>query len=169
VDHFEDRIKSEALEEEEEKMNPETRRSKRTAKTFQSVVSRAPSRASPEIPILATLAKSPSGLKTKEVLRQVKAHWLQELSETDLAAVYAESKKKVADTIIKYARKHLVEKGELYAPSEDNPIGIWRATAKGMNRALSEQESWKPCYVRVTAVIEIEEEESLREPGNEEN
>ena len=87
----------------------------------------------------------------------MKTVWFKELSETDLSGVYEESKKGIVDTVIKYACKHLIQKGELYAPSEENPIGTWRATPKGMKRAQSEEEGWTPTYVQVSAMIEVED------------
>ena len=50
-------------------------------------------------------------------------------------AVYPESKKKIVETIIKFSRKNLVGKGEIHPVSEEN-FGTWRATSKGIERAL---------------------------------
>ncbi|HXQ93388.1 MAG TPA: hypothetical protein VN739_10320 [Nitrososphaerales archaeon] len=138
-------------------------RKRKKPKIFHLVV-KIPSRGAPELPILATLAKSPSVLKTKYVLHQVKTNWFKELSETDLSGVYQESKKGIVDTVVKYSRKHLIEKGDLFAPSEENPIGTWRATPKGVKRAQSEKEGWKPTYVQVSAMIETVD--NPRESGN---
>jgi|SRR5579872_2447117 len=168
-------MKSEAVQEigntlEENVTDYETRyksrKRKRKPKIFHSAVVKIPTRGAPELPILATLAKSPSGLKTKYVLHQVKTEWFKELGETDLSGVYEESKKGIVDTVIKYARKHLIQKGELYAPSEENPIGTWRATPKGIRRAQSELEGWSPAYVQVSAMIKVEMEDSPNESGN---
>jgi hypothetical protein len=168
-------MKSEALQniedaQERSETNCETRskfrKKRKKAKIFHSVVIKIPTRSAPELPILATLAKSPSGLKTKYVLQQVKTTWFKELSETDLLGVYEESKKGIIDTVVKYARKHLIQKGELYAPSEENPIGTWRATPKGVKRVQSELEGWSPAYVQVSAMIKVEVEDGPNDPGD---
>ena len=70
---------------------------KGNCKKFESVITRAPARGSPEIPILCVLAKSPSGRRTKDVLRELRSTWFKELDQTDLDAVYPESKKGVVD------------------------------------------------------------------------
>jgi hypothetical protein len=130
---------------------------KRKPKAYASVPIKIPSRNAPEVPILVTLAKSPDGQKTAEVLWQVKKHWFKELSDIDLLARYPESKKRIVDSVIKFGRKHLIGKGELYPPSEENPIGRWRATPAGVKRAQSEEGSWSPSYVETMGLIEDEE------------
>ena len=57
---------------------------------------------------------------------------------------------------MKFARKHLVEKGEIHPPGQDDPIGRWMATKKGIERALKEV-GWKPTYVEVSSMVEAEE------------
>ena len=68
---------------------------------------------------------------------------------------------------MKYARKHLIEKGELFAPNEENPIGTWQPGKfiyrSDQKRGQSEEEGWKPTYVQVSAMIEVED--SPREAG----
>jgi hypothetical protein len=125
-------------------------------KEFIPVTTKAPTRTNSEIPILCALAKASDGRKTKDVLREVKRNWFKELHRDDLDAVYPESKKRVVDTIIKFSRKHLVEKGEIHPPTQEDPVGRWRATKKGIERALKEREGWKATYVEVSAVIEVE-------------
>ena len=131
---------------------------KRKKKIFVSTKTRAPARSNPEIPILCILAKSPTlGQQTRVVLKEVESEWFRELTETDLKAVYPESKKKIVETIIKFSRKNLVVKGEIHPASEEN-FGTWRATQKGIERALKEQRSWTTKYVDVHSMIEIEED-----------
>ncbi|MFI5421097.1 MAG: hypothetical protein ACHQ1H_09035 [Nitrososphaerales archaeon] len=129
---------------------------KRKPKAYESVTIKIPSRRAPEVPILVTLAKSPDGKRTAEVLRQVKKHWFKELSDLDLRANYPKSKKRIVDSVIKFGRKHLIGKGELYPPSEENPIGRWRATPAGVKRAQSEEGGWSPSYVESEGLIEVE-------------
>ncbi|MDA4129206.1 MAG: hypothetical protein OK457_00395 [Thaumarchaeota archaeon] len=131
----------------------------RKKKTFVSAKTRAPVRSNPEIPILCVLAKSPTlGQHTKVVLKVVESKWFKELTETDLKAVYPESKKKIVETIIKFSRKNLVVKGEIH-PLGEETFGTWRATPKGIERALKEGGGWVPKYVDVDSMIVAEEDE----------
>ena len=112
-----------------ESKTPRGRR--RNPKNLVSAVTRSPARSSPEIPILCVLSESHlSGVRTKFVLEEVKSKWYRELTATDLRAVYSESKKNVVETVIKFSRKNLVEKGQLYPATEDS-IGIWKPTVTG--------------------------------------
>jgi hypothetical protein len=129
----------------------------RKKKSFVPAKTRAPARSSPEIPILCTLAKAPTlGQPTKVVLKEVENRWFRELTDIDLKAVYPESKKKIVETIIKFSRKNLVVKGEIYPISEEN-FGTWRATARGIERALKEGGSWIPKYVEIDSMIEAKD------------
>ena len=130
----------------------------RKKKIFVSAKTRAPERRSSEIPILCILAKSPTlGQHTKVVLKEVESKWFKELTELDLKTVYSESKKKIVETIIKFSRKNLVVKGEIYPVSEEN-FGTWRATARGIERALKEGGSWTPKYVDIDSMIEAKDD-----------
>jgi hypothetical protein len=130
---------------------------RRKKKLFLSSKTRAPARSNPEIPILCVLAKSPILRQhTKVVLKEVESKWFKELTETDLKAIYPESKKKIVETIIKFSRKNLVGKGEIHPVSEEN-LGTWRATAKGIERALKEGGSWVPKYVEIDSMIEAKD------------
>jgi hypothetical protein len=129
---------------------------------------KAPARSSPEVAILSILSRSPtSGITTAAVLREVKSKWFTQLNAEDLRAVYPESKKKVVDTVVKFARKHLVEKGQIYAPDEENPVGTWRATSLGLERVFKEREGWQPRYVEVHSLVEGEEDEEVAGDGQE--
>jgi hypothetical protein len=130
----------------------------RKSKTFIFTMTKAPKRGSPEVPILAILARSPeTGTRTRIVLQEVERLWFRALDADDLKAVYPGSKKRVVQTVVKYARKHLIGKGEIFPPSEENPVGYWRATEKGILRAINEQGSWMPSYADVASMIEAEE------------
>ncbi|MFI5420851.1 MAG: hypothetical protein ACHQ1H_07770 [Nitrososphaerales archaeon] len=120
---------------------------------------RAPTRTSPELAILSILARSPaSGIRTYIVLHEVKTKWFPELTVTDTNAVYPESKKKIVDSVIKFAKKHLIMRGEVFPPSAENPMGIWRATSLGVERALKEAGNWVPKYTDVNSLVQTEEE-----------
>jgi len=137
----------------QERKSPRGRR--RNPKNLVSATTRAPARSNPEIPILHVLSESHlSGVRTKLVLEQVKNEWFSELTVTDLRAVYPESKKNVVDTIIKFSRKNLVEKGLLYPANEEN-IGIWKITPAGTARAQKEAGNWTPKYVEIQSMIEL--------------
>jgi len=83
----------------------------------------------------------------------VKREWFGELTSVDLRAVYPESKKNVVDTVIKFSRKNLVFKGQLYPANEEN-IGIWKPTPAGIARAKEEAGGWMPMYVEIRSMIE---------------
>jgi hypothetical protein len=99
-------------------------------------------------------------MPTAEVLREVKEKWFPALDADDLRAVYPESKKKVVDTVVKFARKHLVAKGQIYPVGSENPVGTWKATSSGIERAFKDQEGWHARYVEVHSLIEAEEMKS---------
>ncbi len=69
-------------------------------------------------------------------------------------SVYSESKKNVVETVIKFSRKNLVEKGQLYPATEDS-IGIWKPTVTGIARAQKEAGNWEPKYVEIQSMIEL--------------
>ncbi len=77
---------------------------------------RGPARRNPEIPILCVLAKSPKlGLECRFVREELKRKFYPTLTLEDLQARYQKSGKKIVDSIIKFAKKHLVIRGEVYA------------------------------------------------------
>jgi hypothetical protein len=110
-----------------------------------------------EIPVLAVLSQSTSGMRTVLVLKEVRGpKWYPKLTATDLQARYANSRKNCVDTSIKFAKKHLVVKGEAYPPSHENPFGIWRISPKGMERLRKERDSWVAKYATYSdRLIEI--------------
>ena len=85
--------------------------------------------------------------------------WFPELTGIDTNAVYPESKKKIVDSVIKFAKKHLIMKGQAFPPGLENPVGTWRSTALGIERALKESGSWAPKYVDVHSLVEAEEDD----------
>jgi len=60
--------------------------------------------------------------------------------------------------VIKFAKKNLVLKGQVFPPGKDTPFGTWKITRKGSERASMYRSSWSPKYsVHDDAVIiEIE-------------
>jgi len=79
-------------------------------------------------------------LKTGQVLNELRSpNWLGgELGEDDLIAVYEKSHKKIFDSIVKYSRKELVAKHELYPIGEACEFGEWKITELGKERAWRE-------------------------------
>ncbi|MDA4130445.1 MAG: hypothetical protein OK457_06715 [Thaumarchaeota archaeon] len=127
-------------------------------KNFVPAKTRAPASTSPEVAILSILERSPlSGIRTHVVLQEIKTKWFPELTGTDKSAIYPASRKKIVDSIIKFAKKHLIMKGQVFPPSSENPVGIWRVTSLGIERAQKENGSWVPKYVDVHSLIEAEE------------
>ena len=123
------------------RLGPHTEsKTKHQKKILVTAKTKAPGRSSPEIAILSILSRAQaSGVPTAAVLREVKEKWFPGLSAEDLSAVYPESKKNVVDTVVKFARKHLVERGQVHTLDDANPVGTWRITSSGMERALREQ------------------------------
>jgi hypothetical protein len=118
---------------------------------------KSPARSNPELPILSILARSPqTGVKVGDVLKEIRsARWYPELTENDLTARYKGSKKNVVNTVLKYGRKHLVERRELLPPGVENPAGTWKITEKGLERLQREGGGWKPKYaVYLDRIIE---------------
>ncbi|HXQ91792.1 MAG TPA: winged helix-turn-helix domain-containing protein [Nitrososphaerales archaeon] len=127
-------------------------------KIINPVRSRAPTASACEIPILRVISRAPDkGVSTKEVLEEVRsAKWFRELNDDDRRARYPASGKKIVDSVIKFARKNLVMRGEIYPAGEGMPIGVWRITPRGVDMAAIQEVHWKPRYSTHDAVI-IEE------------
>ena len=148
------------LKKEEKRKNVKTQRarstvtaekaSKRKKKNYVPAKTRAPASNSTEISVLSILSEQPTyGMPTHTVLYKVETESFRELTELDTKAVYPESKKKIVDSIVKFAKKHLIIKGHVFPPSEDHPVGVWWATPLGMERARKENSAWAPKYVEV--------------------
>jgi hypothetical protein len=131
------------------------RRKKNTRRTFRKAVIRTPSRNAAQIPILILLSRSPgSEMKTKEVLQDLRnGPWFDRLNSLDKAGIYELSRKNVFDSVVKFSRKALVFKKELF-PVEVSGIGIWKATVAGVERSSHEGPTWKATYSLREALIE---------------
>jgi len=57
---------------------------------------------------------------------------------------HTELKKKIVDSVIKFAKKNLVMKGQVFPPGKDPPFGTWKITRKGCERAAMYRNSWSP-------------------------
>jgi len=137
------------------KVNP-----KKRTRVVTRVRSKAPTSTSPEIPILYTLLGPQEGKAlTKDVLKELgSAKWFSELDDDDRKARYPESKKKIVDSVIKFAKKNLVLKGQVFPPGKDAPFGTWKITRKGCERAAMYRSSWSPKYSVHNDAIIIEYE-----------
>ncbi len=96
-------------------------------------------------------------MPTRSVIQEVRNGKWFKLSYDDLRGRYPGSKKKIVDSVVKFARKNLVMKGEVFPVGEGNPIGIWKITAKGADMAQIRSAFWKPRYSTHDALV-IEEE-----------
>jgi hypothetical protein len=137
----------------DENQEPPNRRQIKPIKVVTQIRARAPSCASCEIPILCTLSKAPDGMRTKTIIQEVITNWFNDLSEEDRRARYADSKKKVTQTIIKFSKKNLALKDQVFS----EPIGTWRITPKGVERVMKSRGEWVPRYSFHDAII-IEED-----------
>ncbi len=82
------------------------------------------------------------------------------LSSEDLEARYQNSGKKVTDSIIKFAKKHLVLKGEIQPIGLDCEMGKWKITPLGLERTLKEDGVWTPKYSEYLAYVPIDDDEA---------
>ena len=106
---------------------------------------RGPSRRNPEIPILCVLSRSPKlGVECRFVREELKRKFYPALSLEDLEARYQKSGKKIVDSVIKFAKKHLVLRGEVYEVGRTCKRGTWQITALGLERMLKEKSAWVP-------------------------
>lgn len=126
----------------------------------QIVTIKAPARDNAEVPILLILSGNPNGVRTREVVSQVKREWYKALSLDDFTAVYPKSGKRVVDTIIKFSRKHLVLKGQVYSVGVASKQGIWKATQLGLERAGRARDIWTPKYSEYRALLRSDRSES---------
>jgi len=133
---------------------------KKRTRVVTRVRSKAPASTSPEIPILYTLLGTPeTWALARDVLKEVgSAKWFSELDDDDRKARYPKSKKKIVDSVIKFAKKNLVLKGQVFPPGKDAPLGTWKITRKGSERAAMYGSSWSPKYSVHDDAIIIENE-----------
>jgi len=127
----------------------------RGKKIVRTVTVKAPARNNAELPILAILARAPEKeVKTKLVLKELRtAKWFADLKEDDLAAVYEKSQKNLFDSIVKYSKKQLVLKGQVYPIGENCEFGKWKIAELGLERVRCEGAYWNPSYTRRTAIM----------------
>jgi hypothetical protein len=109
-----------------------------------------PSQKCAEVAILTILGRSSNttGVRTSAVLKELKENFFKELSPVDLGARYPRSRKGVVDTSLKFGRKNLVQRGEVFpVGNSGSPVGIWRICEKGKRRLEKEMGAWAPKYV----------------------
>jgi hypothetical protein len=136
--------------------NTNSRQTRRVKQTYQiiPVRAKAPSSSAPELPILSILAEGHrDGMQTKKVIQEVIAKWFMDLDEQDLKARYPASKRKITESVVKFARKNLVMKGELSPAGVGNPLGIWKLTPLGIEKALEGNGAWRPRYSHHDAIL----------------
>jgi hypothetical protein len=56
-------------------------------------------------------------------------------------------------------KKNLSMKGEIFPAGEGVPLGVWKATERGLERLSRKKDSWQPRYSTHDAII-IEEEKN---------
>jgi len=124
------------------------------------VVAMLPARSSAEIPILLLLASSPSGeMTTKSVLHELrKGKWFGKLRAEDKEVVYEKSRKNALDTILKFSKKSLVIKKQVFPVGSASEVGVWKITESGIDRVRKEGASWRATYSEHHA-IEIDFED----------
>jgi len=94
-------------------------------------------------------------MPTKTVLQELKsAQWFGKLSDDDRSALYAKSRRRVVDSVIKFSRKNLVIRNEIYPVGQGMPTGTWKATKKGLERFAKEKEGWIARYRIHDAILE---------------
>jgi len=120
----------------------ESKKRRKKQRLWRHIASKAPTSTSCEIPILVTLLEKGSGfrLSAKKVIEELtttsRQRWFPELSEEDLQARHSSSKRKIVEIAIRFARKNLELREELYPPSDKHPAGVWEVA---MHRELN---SW---------------------------
>ncbi|HXQ92831.1 MAG TPA: hypothetical protein VN739_07470 [Nitrososphaerales archaeon] len=105
------------------------------------------------------LSKAPDvGVQTRTVLQEVRsARWFGKLDDDDRKARYQGSRRKITDSVIKWSKKNLVAKGEIFPPGDGCQVGVWKITQKGLKRAKEEITGWSPFYSYHDAIINEEE------------
>jgi hypothetical protein len=127
-----------------------------------------PSRRNPEIPILCVLSRSPKlGLECRFVREELKRKYYPALRPEDLEARYKESGKKIVDSVVKFAKKHLVLRGEVYEVGRTCKRGIWRITPIGLERMLKEESTWVPKLSEYLGYVPTTEDDGVEEGNSE--
>jgi hypothetical protein len=129
------------------------RRSKKRT-VARSVIARLPSRNAAEVPTLLILSGAPSGaMPTKAVLHELRCgKWFSELKPEDKEVVYEKSRKNVLDTILKFSKKALVVKKQVFPVREASEVGVWKITESGIERARKEGADWRATYSQHHAI-----------------
>ena len=115
----------------------ESKKRRKKQRLWRHITSSAPTSTSCEIPILVTLLEGRSGfrLSAKKVIEELtitsRQRWFPELNEEDLQARHSSSKRKIVEIAIRFARKNLELKEELYPLSDKHPAGLWEVSMKG--------------------------------------
>ena len=127
-----------------------------------------PARRNPEIPILCVLSKSPKlGVECRFVREELKRKYYPALSFEALEARYQKSGKKIVDSVIKFAKKHLVLRGEAYEVGRTCKRGTWRITPIGLERMLKEENAWVPKFSEYLGYVPTTEDDGVEEGNGE--
>jgi hypothetical protein len=140
---------------------------KKSTRKIVSVSAKSPACSSCSIPVLSVLAREPSnGMRARDVIREVRG-WFDHLSTDDLEARYPESRKKITDTVIKFSKKNLTLKKQIFpAGNESIPLGVWKITHEGIKRLDREKASWQPRYSFHEDAILIVRDDTRNEDEN---
>lgn len=95
-------------------------------------------------------------MRAGDVLREV-VKWFPELTEEDKNARYPESKKKIVPSVVKWSKKNLILRGEIFPPRVANEPGVWELTQKGLARAKNEAAGWNARYTLHTDAVIVDE------------
>jgi hypothetical protein len=128
-------------------------------KVIRRITSKSPTSSCAEIPILHVLSHAPeNGLPARAVIKEVaeSGKWFSKLDEDDLAARYENSRRRIVEIVLRYSRKNLVAKGQIYPPGI-RP-GIWQITQKGLER-ISRNDNWRAKYSVHAAIMFVNSEE----------
>jgi len=132
---------------------------KRPNKVITRVRARAPASSACEIPILCVLSKSAdTGVRASAVINEVRKRFSL-LNTDDCKARYPASRKKITETIVKFVKKNLTIKNEVFSVGVQVPMGTWKITPKGIARLSNRVGEWKERYAYHEAIL-IEEEKS---------
>jgi len=116
-------------------------------KVITGIKSKAPACACCEIPILITLARTPeTGMRTKDVLEEVRTKFFDRLNSDDCEARYPVSRRRIVESVMKFSKKNLVLKQEVFPVGEGLPVGTWKVTEKGLARVRNNMGKWTARY-----------------------
>jgi len=134
------------------------RAKKRPNKVITRVRARAPASSACEIPILCVLSKSAdTGVRASAVINEVRKRFGL-LNADDCKARYPASRKKITETIVKFAKKNLAMKNEVFSVGVEVPLGTWKITPKGIARLSNGVGDWEERYAYHDAILMADEE-----------